>query len=209
MAVAYYWIRKDEKIVTIRRARVYDAIALLVVIVIIVLDQWTKALVVAHLGPPDGGPTVSIVGHYLVLLYIQNSGAAFGTLKNNAVLIVFIAAAICVVAWLYIRIVNSGPLIYKIVFGMIIGGALGNLLDRAHNGGVVTDFISFRIPEINFYFAIFNIADACISVGVILLFILVLFGGLRPDKKEVPASTQATSHTNSGTLRTTEHDVQS
>ncbi len=171
---------------TTRRARVYDAIALFVVIVIIVLDQWTKSLVVAHLGPPDGGPTVPIIGHYLVLYYIQNSGAAFGAFENNAVLIVFIAIAICVVAYLYIRIVNSGPLIYKIVFGMIIGGALGNLIDRAHNGGVVTDFISFRIPEINYYFAIFNIADACISVGVVLLFVLVLFGGLRHDKKESP-----------------------
>jgi signal peptidase II len=190
--------------VTSRRARIYDAIALLIVIVIIVLDQWTKSLVVAHLGPPDGGPTVPLIRNYLVLYYIQNSGAAFGSLKNNAVLIVFIAVAICVVTYLYIRIVNSGPLIYKIVFGMIIGGALGNLIDRAHNGGVVTDFISFRIPEINFYFAIFNVADACISVGVFLLFVLVLISGLRPDK----TVTKAASNTNSGTLRTTEQDVQ-
>ncbi len=175
---------------TSRRARIYDAIALLVMVVIIILDQWTKSLVVTHLGPPEGGPIVPLVGHSLVLEYIQNSGAAFGSFKNNAVLIVFIAVAICVVTYLYIRIVNSGPLIYKIVFGMIIGGALGNLLDRAHNGGVVTYFISFRIPEINFYFAIFNIADACISVGVVLLFVLVLFGGLRHEK-EVPASTKS------------------
>jgi signal peptidase II len=190
--------------VTSRRARIYDAIALLIVIVIIVLDQWTKSLVVAHLGPPDGGPTVPLIRNYLVLYYIQNSGAAFGSFKNNAVLIVFIAVAICVVTYLYIRIVNSGPLIYKIVFGMIIGGALGNLIDRAHNGGVVTDFISFRIPEINFYFAIFNVADACISVGVFLLFVLVLISGLRPDK----TVTKTASNTNSGTLRTTEQDVQ-
>ena len=205
IVVIYNRHEEGRKIVTIRRARIYDAIALLVVIIIIVLDQWTKVLVVEHLGPPDVGPTVSLVGHYLVLLYIQNNGAAFGTFKNNAVLIVFIAAAICVVTYLYVRIVNSGPLIYNIVFGMIIGGALGNLLDRAHNGGVVTDFIAFRIPEINFYFAIFNMADACISVGVVLLFILVLFGGLRHEKKEVPASsTQATSNKKSGTLRSTE-----
>lgn len=201
-------VQEGRKIVTSRRARIYDAIALLVVIVIIVLDQWTKSLVITHLGPPDSGPTVSVVGKYLVLYYIQNGGAAFGSFKNNALLIVFIAVAICVVTYLYIRIMNSGPLIYKFVFGMIIGGALGNLIDRAHNGGVVTDFISFRIPEVNFYFAIFNIADACISVGVVLLFVLVLFGGLRHDKKEVPASTKTSSGTNSGTLRTTEQDVQ-
>jgi signal peptidase II len=205
----FHQLLGKEMIVTTRRARVYDAIALLVVIVIVVLDEWTKSLVVAHLGPPDGGPIMPIIGQYLVLYYIQNSGAAFGAFANNAVLIVFIAIAICVVAYLYIRIVNAGPLIYKVVFAMIIGGALGNLLDRARNGGVVTDFIFFRIPEIHFYFAIFNIADACISVGVVLLFLLVLFGGLRHDKKDdaVPAST--TSNTTSGTLRSTEQDAKS
>jgi signal peptidase II len=208
MAVFHHQLRKGKNVTT-RRARIYDAVAFLIVIIIIVLDQWTKSLVVAHLGPPDGGPVVPIFGQYLVLEYIQNSGAAFGTLKNNAILIVFIAVAICVVAYLYIRIINSGPLIYKIVFGMIIGGALGNLVDRAHNGGVVTDFISFRIPEISYYFAIFNIADACISVGVVLLFILVLFGGLRHDKKESSVPTMASSTTTSGSLRPTEQDAQS
>ena len=202
---------RGRKIVTTRRARIYDAIALLIVIVIIALDQWTKSLVIAHLGPPEGGPTVPLIGHYLVLQYIQNSGAAFGSFKNNAVLIVFIALAICVVAYLYIRIINSGPLIYKIVFGMIIGGALGNLIDRAYHGGLVTDFIFFRIPEINFYFAIFNIADACISVGVFLLFVLVLFGGLRHTKKNSAVSdpVKTPSNAKSGTLRPTEQDVQS
>ncbi|HEV2653715.1 MAG TPA: signal peptidase II, partial [Ktedonobacteraceae bacterium] len=116
-----------------------------------------------------------------------------------------------VVAYLYIRILNSGPLIYKIVFGMIIGGALGNLIDRFHNGGVVTDFISFRIPGINYYFAVFNVADACISVGVVLLFLLVLFSGLRHEKKEdaLQSTTTAatTTHTTSGSLRTTEQDA--
>ncbi len=195
---------------TSRRARIYDAIALFVIVVIIVLDQWTKSLVVTQLGPPDSGPTVPLIPNYLVLYYIQNGGAAFGSFKNNALLIVFIAIAICVVTYLYIRIVNTGPLIYKIVFGMIIGGALGNLIDRAHNGGLVTDFISFRIPEINFYFAIFNIADACISVGVFLLFVLVLFGGLWHDKKGNAASTPVPEeNTNSGTHRPTEQDVQS
>jgi signal peptidase II len=201
----FYYCRERKKIVTNRRARIYDTLALLVVAVIIVLDQWTKSLVVTHLGPPDGGPTVVLIRNYLVLYYIQNGGAAFGSFKNNALLIVFIAVAICVVTYLYIRIVNSGPLIYKIVFGMIIGGALGNLIDRAHHGGLVTDFISFRIPEMNFYFAIFNIADACISVGVVLLFILFLFGGLRHEK----TSTKNSAGTNSGTLRPTEQDVQS
>ena len=194
---------------TAGRARIYDAVALCIVVLVIVVDQWTKSLVVAHMSPPGSGNTIPLIGRYLVLDYIQNSGAAFGVFANQAVLVVFIAVAICVVAYLYIRILNSGPLIYKIVFGMIIGGALGNLIDRFHNGGVVTDFISFRIPEINYYFAVFNVADACISVGVVLLFVLVLFSGFRHEKKEDASSLQSATptRTTSGSLRTTEQDA--
>jgi signal peptidase II len=65
----------------------------------------------------------------------------------------------------------------KLVFGLIIGGAFGNLIDRLLYSGYVVDFVSFRIPEIGYKFAIFNVADACISVGVLLLLALVLFGG--------------------------------
>jgi signal peptidase II len=178
---------------------------------VVVLDQWTKALVVAHLSPAGSKPPIPIIGEYLVIYYIQNRGAAFGMFFSNPLFLsVLIAAAIGVVAYLYLRMLNTGPLIYKLVFGMIIGGAIGNLLDRAHNGGYVTDFISFRIPQINFYFAIFNIADACISVGVCLLFVLILFGGLhRSASASQPSQITEDSARTSGTLRSTEQDAQS
>jgi signal peptidase II len=85
------------------------------------------------------------------------------------------------------------------------------LIDRARHSGYVVDFISFRIPEINYYFAIFNIADACISVGVFLLFVLVLFSGShRSAEKEDTAHQQADAPA-SGTsmLHPTEQDAQS
>jgi signal peptidase II len=201
--------KEEENIVTARRARLYDALALLTVIVVVVLDQWTKALVVAHLSPPGSKPIIPLIGKYLVINYIQNRGAAFGLFSNNVILVFLIAIAIGVVSYLYIRMLNSGPLFYKIVFGMIIGGALGNLVDRALHSGYVVDFIWFRIPEIGFSFAIFNVADACISVGVFLLFVLVLFGGFRrvgdSSKKHEDAQPHTTS---SGTLRRTEQDAQ-
>jgi NhaP-type Na+/H+ or K+/H+ antiporter len=102
-------------------------------------------------------------------------------LRGNDLLVVFILIAVGVVGYFYSRIYNSGPLSYKLIFGLIIGGALGNLLDRVIHGGSVVDFISFRIPEIKFYFAIFNIADASISMGVLLLFIIAVCGGM--DRK--------------------------
>jgi signal peptidase II len=194
-----------------RRARFYDALALLTAIVVVSLDQWTKALVVANLNPPGSKPDIPLLGKYLVIAYIQNNGAAFSLFKNqNNFLAVFILLAIGVIAYLYARMINSGPLFYKIIFGLIVGGAVGNLVDRARHSGYVVDFISFRIPEINYYFAIFNIADACISVGVFLLFVLVAFGGLHHGAKSDEASENTSSAvTNSGTLQAKEQDAQS
>lgn len=174
-------------------ARVYDGIAFLVVVVVVALDQWTKWLVVTYLSPPGRGPDFALINPYLMVNYIQNPGAAFGFLANNALLALFIAIAIVVIAYLYVRMLNNGPLRYKIVFGMIIGGAIGNLIDRFHNGGYVVDFIWFRIPQINFSFAVFNLADASISVGVFFLFLFVLLSGRkRPEQVEQSGDTTST-----------------
>lgn len=175
---------------TKRRARIYDLLALLVVIIIVVLDQWTKAWVVANLGPRDTGPQIHLIGQYLVLYYIQNNGAAFSLFANSIVLVILIIVAVAAISYLYARMLNNGSLAMKLIFGMIIGGALGNLIDRARHAGFVVDFIAFRIPQIGFYFAIFNIADASISVGVFLLFIAVLFGSFRRPRA-TPDTTNA------------------
>jgi len=193
--------------VVFRRARLYDALALLTVIIVVVLDQWTKSLVVAALSPAQSKPFMPLIGQYLGFYYVRNNGAAFSLFRDSALLVLFIAVAIGVVAYLYIRMLNTGPLAYKIIFGMIIGGAAGNLLDRARHDGYVIDFISLRIPEVSYQFAIFNIADACISVSVFVLFVLVLFGGLRPSS-DVAQKTSEVNKT-SGTLRPTEQDAQS
>ena len=194
-----------------KRARLYDILALLTVVIVITVDQWTKALVVEYLSPPETKPDIPLVGKYLVIYYLQNRGAAFGLFANNIFLAFLIIVAIGVIAYLYLRILNTGPLVFKLVFGLIIGGALGNLIDRFHNGGYVVDFISFRIPEIGYRFAVFNVADACISVGVFLLFALIIFSGTLRTKSEEhqPASTSRTTQppsAGSGKLRSTEQD---
>lgn len=199
-----------------RRARIYDALALLTAIVVIVLDQWTKALVVQYLSPPMSKPPIPVIGNYLTIFYIQNSGAAFGLFAKNVVLAVLIVSAVCVIIFLYVRTLNSGPLAYKLIFGMIVGGAVGNLLDRALHGGYVVDFIFFRIPEIHYQFAIFNLADASISVGVFLLFLFILLGSLRKTGRtgnkskpgEETVKEPVAPNQQSGTLRSTEQDAQ-
>jgi signal peptidase II len=202
---------------TVKRARIYDVLALLVVILVIALDQWTKALVVANLSPPETRSPIPIIGDYLTIYYIQNSGAAFSLLANNVVLAVLIGVAICVIAYLYARIINTGPLAFKLIFGLIIGGAAGNLIDRAIRGGYVVDFIFFRIPQIGYHFAIFNIADASISIGVVLLFLFILLGGLRKsvdarNKQEAVDDTARSTlprKEQNSSLHQTEQDVQS
>jgi len=174
--------------VKIRRARIYDALALLTAIIVLILDQWTKAWVVTNLSPPNNGPQIPLIGDYLILYYIRNNGAAFSLLANSVVLVVLIVVAVGVISYLYLRMLNTGGLGYKLIFGLIIGGAVGNLVDRALHSGYVVDFISFRIPQIGFYFAIFNLADAAISVGVFLLFVALLFGGLRRPGVTTPGT---------------------
>ncbi len=188
MADPSYLLRKREcSSVTIRRARVYDVFALITAMIVLGLDQWTKSLVVAHLGPAGFGPQISLIGQYLVLFYIRNQGAAFSMFETNGpVLIVLITLAVAVIIYLYARIVNTGSLPYKLVFGLIIGGAAGNLLDRFTHGSVV-DFIWFRIPQIGFSFAVFNLADSAISIGVILLFITFAYSSFHYRAPNQPA----------------------
>jgi len=204
--------------VKIRRARINDALALLTAIIVLALDQWTKAWVVTNLSPPNSnsGTQISLIGNYLILYYIRNNGAAFSLLANSLALVLLIVVAVGVITYLYLRMLNTGSLWYKLIFGLIIGGALGNLIDRARHSGYVIDFIAFRIPQIGFYFAIFNLADAAISIGVFLLFVTLLFGNLRR-----PGETHQSTHskqetaspvpptTSSGVIHSSkEHDAQ-
>src|SRR5260221_14695912 len=152
----------------------YDTVVCPPAIIVLALDQWTKAWVVANL--VENAPRVPLVGNYLALYYIQNNGAAFSLFANSIVLIVFIVLAIGVISYLYLRMFNTANLGYKLIFGLIIAGEVGNLIDKARHNGYVVDFIFFRIPQIGFDFDIFNLADAAVFLGVFLLFVALLFG---------------------------------
>ena len=140
--------KREASSVTSRRARIYDAIALLTAIIVISLDQWTKTLVASNLGPPDLGPQVPLIGPYLTLYYIRNQGAAFNMFDTNGpVLVVLIAVAVAVIGYLYLRMLNTGTWLYKLIFGLIIGGAAGNLLDRFRmaRSSTLSGFVSPRL----------------------------------------------------------------
>lgn len=171
-----------------KQASVSHLLTAFVAVCVIALDQWTKALVVEHLGPPNSGRIVPLIGEYLTLYYIQNKDSAMGLFTKGILLTVLIVIAIVILIAIYIRMFHSMPLTYRLFFGMILGGATGNLIDRVHYSGSVVDFIFFRLPQLGFQFYIFNLADAAISVGIGLLLVLVFFTRLRKTPEEKRAT---------------------
>jgi signal peptidase II len=175
-------------------ARKRDLIMVLAGLFVILLDQLTKYWVVQYFVYPNGyKPSISLLGPFLELAYVQNSGVAFSLLSSDSIKFLFIALAIAVIGYLYWRNRENGSLLLKFSFGLVVGGAIGNLIDRFRLSYVI-DFIHFQIPNLHFDFAVFNIADSAISVGVVLLAFLLWQGstGEASEKPEASPSVVAT-----------------
>lgn len=135
---------------------------------VIVLDQWSKELVIRELGPEAGRGIVTLVPGVLRLLWVRNTGSAFGMFQGGSEIIKFLAiGAVILLAAYFFRSAKRDWLI-ALALGLQLGGALGNLIDRFRHGYVV-DWIDFpRFPT-------FNLADSAITVGVVLLMYGLLF----------------------------------
>ena len=162
-------------------ARKRDLAMVGVGLLVIILDQLTKHWVVSFFSSKPQGYVVPILGDILSLVYVKNTGVAFSLLEGQMVMFFFIALAIGVIGYLYWRSRETGTLLLKITFGLVLGGAIGNLIDRFSHAYVV-DFIHFQIPNIGFDFAVFNVADSAISVGVVLLAYLVWRMGVAGER---------------------------
>lgn len=147
-------------------ARLRDLILLACGALVVVLDQLAKRWAVAYF-TAHPGTEVQVLGPILTLDYVENNGVAFSLLDGQSIKFVLIALAIGVIGVLYWWTRDTGTLLLKVSFGLVLGGAVGNLIDRFTHGYVV-DFIHFQIPGI-FNFAVFNTADCAISVGVVVL----------------------------------------
>jgi signal peptidase II len=166
-------------------------------LLVIVLDQLTKHWITSYFSTKPPGYSVPILGQVLTLVYLENPGVAFSLLEGQAVMFFFIAIAIGVIGYLYWRSRENGSLLLKLSFGLVLGGAIGNLIDRFSHSYVV-DFIHFQIPAIHFDFAVFNVADSAISIGVVLLaFMIWRMGteGERPSSSRRSLSASDTAET--------------
>jgi signal peptidase II len=143
-------------------------LALVTALVVVVLDQMTKAVVVARLGLHE---SVSVVDGLFALTYVRNTGAAFGILAGRMaslrvpLLMTVSVLALTVLIW-FLRTVASDRWVVVAACGAVFGGALGNLIDRAAYGEVI-DFLDVYVG--NWHWPAFNVADAAITVGVIVL----------------------------------------
>lgn len=150
---------------------------LVVALVVIVTDQITKRLIEANIGLYENAIIFSWLSPYLTFTHTQNTGAAFSLLPEGGAIFFVIGIIVCSLILYYAPRLPVSDWVSRVALGMQLGGALGNLIDRFRQGHV-TDFIHFQIPEIGFDFPVWNIADSCIVVGVI---ILIAINILRPE----------------------------
>lgn len=139
----------------------------LIALAVVVIDQLTKWLVVNNMYL---GEQIPILENLLYITSHRNRGAAFGILQDQMWLF-FIITVVVVIGIVYylqtqVKYIGTG-----IAFGLVLGGAIGNFIDRLFRGEVV-DFIDVKI--VGYDFPIFNVADSCLVIGVVLLMLFTL-----------------------------------
>ncbi len=131
--------------------------------VVLVLDQVSKRMVMESMVLGDSIP---VLGSFFRLTYIQNPGAVFGLrLGGNVAHLVFAGAALIIVAVMWLRL-PPGQRVASAGLALVLGGAVGNVIDRIRFGAVV-DFLDFGLGSVRWW--VFNVADASVTFGAGLL----------------------------------------
>jgi len=151
-------------------------LAALTALVVLILDQLTKAVALRQLLP---GQPISVVDGFFSLTLVMNPGLAFGMLSSTPtawrwIVAALSLAALAILATVGIRLLASGGWTTRVALGFIFGGAAGNLIDRGRFGAVV-DFLDFYWRD--YHWPAFNVADSAISVGVALLAVRIIWPG--------------------------------
>lgn len=133
------------------------------VILILVLDQYTKHLVRTNLALGETWMPLEWLAPYARFVHWTNSGVAFGLFQGKGMMFSLIAVAVSVAVIYYYPRIKREDWALRTALVLQMAGALGNLIDRVRFNGKVTDFVSVGS------FAVFNVADACITVGVFIL----------------------------------------
>ena len=145
------------------QVKLRDVVFVCVVLLVIIADQLSKIWIRASL---DVGQAFSDVGFFRVL-HVQNTGAAFGIFQGHSqtLLIVISIGVVVLIAFVFLlrsRWASFDSMRLRVAIGLVVGGMIGNLIDRGRQG-YVTDFLDFRV------WPVFNIADASAVFGAIII----------------------------------------
>ena len=160
---------------------------LLVSLGVLVLDQWTKWLVEVHLPHHTAQP---IIPGFLNLTHVRNTGVAVGLFASDVGgggggwLLTLLGLGALVAVGVYFWFAPSRDRGLLVALALVVGGAIGNLIDRV-SSGAVTDFIDVYVGA--HHWPSFNVADSAISIGIVLMAI----DSFRPQRREAPAAAAA------------------
>lgn len=155
-----------------RIGRTFSLIYYLIAIIVIAVDQFSKWLIVTNM---EIGDTIPVLGEFFQITSHRNTGAAFGILEGQRWFFIVTTSVVVVAVIIYLtRLIKEKKRFLPIALGLLLGGAIGNFIDRLLFGEVV-DFLKFRFQFnlfgnwVDYTFAIFNIADSAIVIGVFLI----------------------------------------
>lgn len=148
----------------------------ILIAILIIMDQVTKAYVRKNL---PLGIKHEVIPDFFYFTHVENTGAAFGILRNGRYFFIVLTVIICAIL-VYVMIKNRQKIL-RLSISFILAGAFGNWIDRVIRGEV-TDFLDFYI--FGYDYPVFNFADICINIGTYILFIFILFIYKEPKKQE-------------------------
>lgn len=137
-----------------------------IIVGVVLLDQLVKQWIVDWLGPGTAASRVELLGSFIAFEYLENSGAAFGLFQDGTMILAVVSVAIVFVGLIAMVRFATDELLLAAAIAVILGGAIGNAIDRFARGYVI-DFIAIG------RFWKFNLADSAVTIGVLLTFILL------------------------------------
>jgi signal peptidase II len=157
---------RRQIVVIIQSRRVVSVVPVFIAMIVFVLDQLSKAMMVDILGSAAPREHIPVLGSWLRFDLVTNSGAAFGLFQDRTMLFTAVAIVAVPALILFHNSLPSQSWLARNCVGLLIGGTLGNLIDRVRYGYVV-DFIDAGIG--NMRWPTFNIADSAFVIGVLIL----------------------------------------
>ena len=161
------------------------AVFVIIAVAVVIVDQISKYFVSVYL--PEVGSTFPIIRDVLHLTRVNNEGAAFGMLSTQRwiFMVLSIVAIVGITIWTAVYLSKKGNTWMLIAAAFVVGGGIGNMVDRIRLGYVI-DFIDCRF--INFY--VFNVADSFVTIGCILLIICLIVEEIRSIRAKKAAGLQ-------------------